>query len=266
MPINSYVHEEGPGRGRGHISHGNGKGVGHTKHADEAMSDGVYTLQISGINNVNHGPGDQLQGPTTLADGTTMATEARFGSVTIANNAPSNDGDTCALRLETDSAAGRLRVHDSYDANNMIKLGDLDTLKFDYYIQSSDRTDVTPVIRLIIDADGNLATTTDRGELVFEWAYQGMGATTTGSWQVADLVADDWTAWQRSFGVNRDQIVNMTAFSDWADADGFTPAGGLHFDANSVIMGWSIALGSGNGTNVMFLDDLQVGGVTYEFG
>jgi hypothetical protein len=122
------------------------------------------------------------------------------------------------------------------------------------------------VIRLFVDADGNLATTGDVGELVFEYAYQGLGTTTQDAWQTADLVGDDWVAWQRSFGVNRDQIVNMTELSDWADADGFTPAGGLHFDEDSVVLGWSVALGSGNGTNDIYLENLNIAGVTMQFG
>jgi hypothetical protein len=48
-------------------------------------------------------------------------------------------------------------------------------------------------------------------------------------------------------------------------ADGFTPAGGLHFDEDSVVLGWSVALGSGNGTADMYLDNLKIGGVTYDF-
>jgi hypothetical protein len=65
--------------------------------------------------------------------------------------------------------------------------------------------------------------------------------------------------------VNRDQIVNMTEYSDWADADGFTPAGGLHFDENSLILGYSIALGSGNGTADIYMDNVKVDGVTMDF-
>ena len=152
-----------------------------------------------------------------------------------------------------------------YDADNQIRLGDLETLEFDYYIASADRSDVIPVIRLIIDADGNLATTGDRGELVFEYAYQGDGPVPQDVWRHADLAGDDWVAWQRSFGVNRDQIANMTTLSDWADANGYTPAGGLHFDEDSLILGYSIAYGSGNGTGDVYLDNLQVGGVTYDF-
>ena len=262
MAISSHVIEEGPGKGMGHTQH-NGKGKGHDKHEHAAMEDGVYEMEIEGISHDNPTPVDQATPQTTLADGSRINTEVRQGSITI-GDAPGTDDD--ALRLETDSNNGRLRVNVQYDEDNMVTLGELDTLNFDYYIESSTRTDVVPVIRLIVDADGNLATTGDRGELVFEYAYQGFGPTTQGSWQNADLVGGDWVAWQRSFGVNRDQIVNMTEFSDWADADGFTPAGGLHFNENSLVLGYSVAYGSGNGTGVTYVDDLQVGGVTYDFG
>ena len=263
MPIGSHVVEEGPGKGKGHVQHGNGKGLGHQKHQDDAMDDGVYTMQLYNIDHVNHTPANETSPPSLLADGSTMWTEVRDGAITIDAAPGGQFGES--LHLDTDSNNGRLRLNTSFDADNQVKLGDLDTLEFDYFIQDSSRTDVIPVIRLAIDADGNLATTADQGELVFEWAYQGFGATTEGSWQHADLVGDDWVAWQRSFGVNRDQVANMTEFSDWADADGYTPAGGLHFDEDSLVLGWSVALGSGNGTNDVYLDNLQVAGVTYEF-
>ena len=262
MAVSSHVIEEGPGKGKGHTQH-NGKGKGHDKHEHAAMEDGVYEMEIDGVEHVNPTSANQTSPQTVLADGSKINTEAREGSITT-GPAPGSDDD--ALRLETNSNNGRLRVNVEFDADNQVTLGDLDTLNFDYYVESSDRTDVIPVIRLIVDADGNLATTGDRGELVFEYAYQGLGPVTQDSWQNADLVGGDWVAWQRSFGVNRDQIVNMTEFSDWADADGFTPAGGLHFDENSLVLGYSIAYGSGNGTGVTYLDDLQVGGVTYDFG
>jgi hypothetical protein len=261
MPITSYIVDEHKGQGKGHTSHGNGKGLGHVKHAQDAAADGEYTIRVAGIDHQDHvGPGT-TRPQETLADGSRINTEVRQGSITI-DAAP---GGEESLHLVTDSNNGRLRMNVEYDSDQRITLGDLDTLSFDYYIASSDRTDVIPVIRLIIDADGNLATTNDRGELVFEYSYQGLGATTQDAWQHVDLVGSDWNAWQRSFGQNRDQIVNITEFSDWSDADGFTPAGGLHFDANSLILGYSVALGSGNGTADIYLDNLQAGGVTMEF-
>lgn len=261
MPITSFVEEEGPGQGRGHYEHGQGKGLGHLKHADDAMSDGVYTLQIDGIDVDNPTATSITSATTALADGGLLNTEVRQGAITI----DSVDGQG-ALHLVTDVDNGRLRLNVGLDEDQQVTLGDLDTLRFDYHVADSTRTDVIPVLRLVVDADGDLATTDDRGELVFEWAYQGAGAVPTDSWQTADLAGDDWTAWQRSLGVNHDQVANMTNLSDWADADGYTPAAGLHFDADSVVLGWSLALGSGNGATDAYVNNLTVGGVTYEFG
>ena len=253
MPISSSVVVDFPGRG---YENHKGKGVGHQKRLQEEMADGHYTIRVTGVDHDNPTAVDQTSAPTTLEDGSIVFTEVRAGEI---------ETDSNGLRLETDSNNGRLRYTTVLDGDQQVTLGDLDALNFDYIIHSSTRTDVIPVIRLLIDADGNLATTGDRGELVFEWAYQGFGATTTGSLQHADLVGDDWVAWQRSFGVNRDQIVNMTEFSDWADADGFTPAGGLNFNENSLVLSWTIALGSGNGTGTMSIDNVQFAGVTTDF-
>jgi hypothetical protein len=261
MAITSYIVEEHQGKGKGHTQHGNGKGLGHLKHADEATADGIYTIRVAGIDHDNPTSVSQTSAQTTLADGSKLNTEVRQGSITI-DDAP---GGGESLHLVTDNNNGRLRVNIEQDADQRMTLGDLDELSFDYYIASSDKTNPIPVIRLIIDADGNLATTNDRGELVFEWAYQGLGSTTQGSWQSIDLIGGDWVAWQRSFGQNRDQIANMTEFSDWADADGYTPLGGLHFDENSLILGYSIALGSGNGTADIYMDNVKFDGVTMDF-
>ncbi|HEX8482824.1 MAG TPA: hypothetical protein VF650_13055 [Allosphingosinicella sp.] len=261
MAVTSYIVEEHQGKGKGHTQHGNGKGLGHLKHAQDAMADGDYTIRVAGIDHDNPTAVSQTSAQTVLADGSKLNTEVRQGSITI----DSVPGGGDSLHLVTDNNNGRLRTNVEFDADQRTTLGDLDELSFDYYIASSDRTNVIPVIRLIVDADGDLATTGDRGELVFEYSYQGFGATTQDAWQSADLVGGDWMAWQRSFGVNRDQIANMTVFSNWADADGYTPAGGLHFDENSLILGYSIALGSGNGTNDIYMDNFQFGGVTMDF-
>jgi hypothetical protein len=236
---------------------GKGNGFGYQK---KALDDGSYTMDVSGVSAVNHTNVDQASAFTKLADGTSMNTEVRAGSVTI----DSALGEA-ALHLQTDSANGRLRVNDAFDAAHQTTLGDLGNLNFDFYVQSSDRSDVMPVIRITIDADGNLATTSDRGELVFEWAYQGFGAVPTGQWVHADLIGNDWNAWQRSNGANHDSYPDIVAFSNWADADGYTPTGGIHFDDDSVVLGWSIAYGSGNGTGSMYLDHLQVGTATVNF-
>jgi hypothetical protein len=221
-------------------------------------------MTVRGVNNAATGnPNNQIEAFGLQADGTIMNTEARDGTIATADLLSDDRG--AALFLDTDNDNGRLRLNNVWDANQHLRLGDLDELEFDYFLGGSTRTDVIPVIRLLIDADGDLATTGDRGELVFEWAYQGFGNTTVGVWQTADLYGDDWVAWQRSNGMNWDQVINMTELSDWADADGFTPIGGIRFDEDSLIFGWSVALGSGNGTTLALLDQLEVGLINYDF-
>ncbi|HEY9219081.1 MAG TPA: hypothetical protein VIO94_13600 [Phenylobacterium sp.] len=262
MPITSFIEEDERehGLGRGHTSHGNGKGLGHEKHAAAAMEDGEYEINVSGVNHVNPTGVSQTSAPTVLADGSTINTEVREGSITI-GTIEGQDG----LHLTTDSNNGRLRLNTVFDEDQQVTLGELDQLSFQYYVASSSRTDVIPVIRLIVDGDGNLATTADRGELVFEYAYQGLGPVTEDEWQTADLAGDDWVAWQRSNGQNWDQISNMTTLSDWADANGSTPVGGVNFNEDSVVLGYSIAYGSGNGTGDMYIDKVNVNGVTTDF-
>ncbi|HEY0314628.1 MAG TPA: hypothetical protein VGC56_19295 [Allosphingosinicella sp.] len=238
---------------------GKGNGFGYQK---KALADGHYTMDVSGLAAANHGPGDVTTNQGTLADGTQLFTEARFGAISI----DTIQGEA-ALHLVTDSSNGRLRVDDGFDAAHQVKLGNLGDLSFDYLVQSSDRTDVIPVLRITLDADGNLATTNDRVDLVFEWAYQGSSPVTQGSWQHADLSGDNWKAWEHTYSPsqNIDFGPNFATLSTWESAAGFTPTGGIHVDANSIVLGWQIADGSGNGTNSMFLDHLHVGGQAINF-
>ena len=253
MPISSSIAVDFPGRG---YENHKGKGVGHQKRAQEEMADGHYTIQVTGVDHDNPTAVSQTSAPTTLADGSVAYTEVRQGEI---------ETGAYGLTLQTDNNNGRLRYNTVLDGDQQVTLGNLDALNFDYIVHSSDRSDVIPVIRLIIDADGNLATTNDRGELVFEWAYQGFGPVTQGSQQHADLVGGDWVAWQRANGQNFDQIANMARFSDWSDANGHTVVGGLTFDEDSLVLGWTIAFGSGNGTGTMSIDNVQFAGVTTDF-
>jgi len=143
MAVASYIEEEGPGKGRGHVEHGNGKGLGHQKHAEDAMSDGVYTMDISGISHSNHTPANSVTAPVTLADGSQLNTEVRDGEIRTVAGPAGGDGNG-ALFLDTDSGNGRLRVNDVFSADQQFKLGDLEHLSFNYYVDSSDRTDVIP--------------------------------------------------------------------------------------------------------------------------
>jgi hypothetical protein len=242
--------------------HGVDPGKGNAYGWQKKAVAGDYTMDVSGVAATNHGGVDQVTDLGTVADGTHMYTEVRGGSISEATI-----GGELALHLQTDGNQGRLRLDDAFDSAHQVTLGQLGDLSFDYFVQSSDRTAMIPVLRITLDADGNLATTNDRVDLVFEWAYQGNGAAPTGSWQHADLSGGNWVAWEHTYtpSHNFDSISDMTRLSDWADSNGFTPVGGIHVDQNSIVLGWQIAVGSFNGTNDMYIDHLHVGGQAINF-
>ena len=55
---------------------------------------------------------------------------------------------------------------------SMGTLSDISALAYDWYKSSSSAASQQPNLRFYVDADGNLGTTTDRGYLVYERAYQ----------------------------------------------------------------------------------------------
>jgi len=152
-------------------------------------------------------------------------------------------------------------------------LGNLSTLKYDWFRDSSSTTvqHYHPVVRLFVDADGSANTTSDRGLLIFERAYnQGTGAVPTGAWVSEDVVASNYNLWQRKFspGTSYDTAGNWQSLTTWQSPTGFTPtSGGLTFNANSMILGANMGVGSGwNNSFIGAVDNFEigfVGGSTY---
>ncbi len=129
------------------------------------------------------------------------------------------------------------------------RLGDLTSLSYDWYRDSSSTglAGVHTSIRIGIDRDGNLATTGDRGYLVFERAYNG-GGVVTNQWVAEDL-----------FSYNGGNGANFHTGGSW---DGMTEAGigygrnlsswmngfaGTNVNGNSLIISFALTTGSGWG-------------------
>lgn len=197
-----------------------------------------------------------------------------LGAVRLGDSGSLGREDALQLVALTDSA--RLRFNEGFGAAGEppasgLRLGDIDVLQFDYAVTSSSRPDTIPTLRLAIDGDGDLGTTTDRGELVIEWAYQGLGvAPRDGVWRTFD--ASNAVAWQRSNSQNFfNSAADFKALSIWKTDAGFTPAGGVNFSEDSAVLGFSIAYGSSNGSFVGQLDNLAIGSSSssvylYSFG
>jgi hypothetical protein len=95
-----------------------------------------------------------------------------------------------------------------------------------------------PVLRILLDADGDLNTTGDRGGLVFERVYAG-GSILTDQW-VGDSIGADTALWNFGLGLGFAANINATAFAYDATLTEWQA-----FLANAAILGFSSGVGSG---------------------
>lgn len=102
-----------------------------------------------------------------------------------------------------------------------------------------------PVMRILLDADGDLSTVNDRGGLVFERVYNEPPGWTapTGTW-VAETIGANTNLWNFGLGLGFAANINATPYA--YDA---TLAEWQAYFPNAVIIGFSLGVGSGwNGT------------------
>lgn len=112
-------------------------------------------------------------------------------------------------------------------------------MSYDWYRKgASTNPDVQhPALRILLDRDGNLATTGDRGGLVFERVYNGL-TTPVDQW-VSDTITATTKLWNFGLGLGFEFDINgdgspYDPLSDWQAA---LP--------NAVILGFSAGVGSG---------------------
>lgn len=153
---------------------------------------------------------------------------------------------------------------------SMGTLGNITSLAYEWYKSSTSTATQHAVLRLLVDADGDLGTINDRGALVYERAYQSNTSVPTDSW-VSDVLMNA-NFWQVKFGTgNFDTAGNWQPLSVWGSASGFTPSGGgLNMNANSIVYGLSSGIGSGWGTYIGAVDNITIGfgtlpATTYNF-
>lgn len=135
-----------------------------------------------------------------------------------------------------------------YSTNSLGTLQQLTQLSYEWFRDSSSSatSNLHPVVRILVDADGNLATTTDRGGLVFERSYNGGGAAPTDAW-TAESVTLTTNLW--SFGAN--QAFAFAGYnntlSDWISGTVSDGANASTINRSSLILGFSMGVGSGWG-------------------
>jgi len=154
-----------------------------------------------------------------------------------------------------------------FSGGSLGTLGDLTGLSYEWYRSSASTNSAGqhPVLRLLLDADGNLGTTGDRGGLVFEQVYNGVPSALTNTWVASDIfnfygAGQSANVWNFGFGVGNEFGGYNRDLQDWIN--GFTVGSvASPLSANSLVIGISSGVGSGWGPF-----DGAVDNIAYRFG
>lgn len=148
-------------------------------------------------------------------------------------------------KADIEFLAGGLNFSGNYVATASLgKFSTFTGMSYDWYRSGSSSNSAAqhPALRILLDMDGNLATTGDRGGLVFERAYNVAGNAPTDVW-VSDVVTSSSKLWNFGFGLGLEFDIDgdgtpYDTLAEW-QADG-------RF-VSAAILGFSAGIGSGWG-------------------
>lgn len=138
-------------------------------------------------------------------------------------------------------------------------LGNLTAASFDWYRSGTSTASVfAPAMRLSYDADGNPATTLDRGYLIFEQVYNPNAASVlSDQWISSDLMTSN--LWQRQFSPGLTVESYGVSMTDWKSGNN-QPANADALGASTAILGIEFGIGSGwSGMFDGFVDNVSFG-------
>lgn len=163
----------------------------------------------------------------------------RSGDGSVSMSIP-NDANA---KADLEFLAKPVNVAGNHEASGSLgSLAGLTAMSYDWFRASAGSNATSagqnPSMRVLIDADGNLATAGDRGGLVFETAYNGNN-TTVDAW-VSSAVSDSTFLWNFGAGLPFASNINASAYA----YDGTLAQWKAYFP-NAVIMGFSSGIGSG---------------------
>jgi hypothetical protein len=167
--------------------------------------------------------------------------------------------------LLTGTGAGSkadLAMYFSPSAYFFTRLGNFAGLSYDFYRAGSSTaaSHLAPALRLLVDVDGDPFTTDDRGSLVYEPTYNGIGAgaVPVDQW-VSTSVGASTNLWFFQSGLGAEEVFNRT-LADYVDGSYTSTSGFAHVTWSSVVYGMSFGTGGGwDGTYTGAVDN-----VTYE--
>ena len=200
-----------------------------------------------------------------LAADTWMRANVRTGSTAgITADYPRSTGGSAYLSA-SDGAGKADWVY--YKTGGFGPLSSISSYSYEWYraAASTAPAHLHPVMRLIVDIDGNPATTTDIASLVFERAYNpSVTPVPLGTWTQESISAST-NLWVSQSGVGNEPVFNRT-LADY-QAGTYTPtAGWTRITGNSLVIGMSLGIGSGwNGSFQGAVDNPTINGFVSNF-
>ncbi len=145
-------------------------------------------------------------------------------------------------KADIEYLASAVEVGGNYVASGSLGLfSNLQSLSYAWYRDGSTTVaaHLHPVLRILLDADGDLSTLGDRGGLVFERVYNGAPTAPTNAW-VSEGVGPSTFLWNFGLGIGFAANINDTPYA--YDA---TLAEWQAYFPNAVILGFNAGVGSG---------------------
>ena len=179
----------------------------------------------------------------TPAADTWLRDNVRAGSTTGITTHFPESGDGSAYMSSSDGLGKA--DWDYYKTGGFGKLSAIPTYSYEWYraASSSVAPHLHPVMRLIVDIDGDLGTT-DIGYLVFERAYNpSTSPVPVGAW-TAETITGTTNLWLSQPGQGIEEVYNRT-LADYQSGTYTPTAGWKKITGNSVVIGISLGIGSG---------------------
>jgi len=227
----------------------------------------------AGVVNANNAGGDAYNNPTGINQGQAIGASGWYynnvrnnTTIGIDSSHPRNSNGSVAFNAPNNGKAdieylpGAVSVGGNYGSSQSLGLfSDLVSMSYDWYRDGSSQatSHLHPSLRVLLDRDGNLATTNDRGGLVFERIYNGV-PTSADQW-ISDIVNGNSFVWNFGLGLGNEYDINSNG-----SAYDSTLADWKSFMASAVIIGFSSGVGSGWGPFSGAVDNIawNIGGVT----
>jgi hypothetical protein len=218
-----------------------------------ARADTVYPNNAGGDVFTNPGPANAGQAVgssgwyyNNVRNG---GTEGINGTYPRSGNGSVQMGGPANAKADIEYLANGVKFGTNYEATGSLgKFSQFSAMSYDWFRNSSSTNDArqAPALRILLDRDGNLATTGDRGGLVFEMVYNSAGGpVSTDVWN-SIAVGAATNLWNFGLGLGNTYDLNG---SGYAFDDTLAQWQASSLMTNAVILGFSSGIGSGwNGT------------------